>query len=453
MGITFVEKGDRSRVKPHAKVALVLAGGAVNGGAFKIGGLIALNTVLANRSVIDFDIYMGVSAGAFLAAPLASGIGPEELLKSIDGSSKRIDQFNALDFYRPNWREMALKPLQFARDLATLVPNAGFALSRQLRDRRPELLNRVRAFARDPSYRNAEQLVQPVVHDTLQFTRLRTGLSYLPSGLCDNAPIERFIRRNLARNQVPNDFRLLHMERGKSLYIGATNLNTAEGVVFGHDEDNTVTISEAVQASTAIPGFYRPARIRGQDYLDAGVRRTANIGQAVKAGAQLIIAYNPFRPFVNFHTDQLLNGNTSISDMGIATVINQAFRTMLHTRLMLGIERLAVDPTFHGDIILLEPSETDTKFFNTNPMNFWQRAESALHGYVSCTEAIERHHHRIDAILRSYGIRTDLDRMRERVAEIRRAQFDDRAIMHVLQQETHPHREYGEAPVPLRVVK
>ena len=102
MGITFVEKGDRSRVKPHAKVALVLAGGAVNGGAFKIGGLIALNTVLANRSVIDFDIYMGVSAGAFLAAPLASGIGPEELLKSIDGGSKRIDQFNALDFYRPN---------------------------------------------------------------------------------------------------------------------------------------------------------------------------------------------------------------------------------------------------------------------------------------------------------------------------------------------------------------
>mgnify|MGYP003348236604 CR=1 FL=1 len=123
-------------------------------------------------------------------------------------------------------------------------------------------------------------------------------------------------------------------------------------------------------------------------YLDAGVRRTANISQAVKAGAQLIIAYNPFRPFVNFHADQLLNGNTSISDMGIATVINQAFRTMLHTRLMLGIERLAVDPTFHGDIILLEPSETDTKFFNTNPMNFWQRAESALHGYVSATEAI-----------------------------------------------------------------
>ena len=139
--------------------------------------------------------------------------------------------------------------------------------------------------------------------------------------------------------------------------------------------------------------------------------------------------------------------------MGIATVINQAFRTMLHTRLMLGIERLAVDPTFHGDIILLEPSETDTKFFNTNPMNFWQRAESALHGYVSCTEAIERHHHRIDAILRSYGIRTDLDRMRERVAEIRRAEFDDAAIMRVLQQETHPPREYGEAPVPLRVVK
>ena len=69
MGITFVEKGDRGRPRPHAKVALVLAGGAISGGAFKIGGLIALNTLLANRSVTDLDINVGISAGAFLAAP------------------------------------------------------------------------------------------------------------------------------------------------------------------------------------------------------------------------------------------------------------------------------------------------------------------------------------------------------------------------------------------------
>ena len=52
------------------------------------------------------------------------------------------------------------------------------------------------------------------------------------------------------RNDIPNNFRDLKLRRGKSLYIGATNINTAQGVVFGHDEDNSVTISAAVQAVT-----------------------------------------------------------------------------------------------------------------------------------------------------------------------------------------------------------
>jgi len=456
MGITFVEKGDRNRPRPHAKVALVLAGGAISGGAFKIGGLIALNTLLTNRGVTDFDIYVGISAGAFLAAPMAAGIGPEEMLRSLEGTSTRLEPFRPIDFYRPNWREFATKPLRASADALAFIPGASLALARQLGKHRPELVNRTRAFLHEPGLRTAEMLVRPIIQDMLRESDLRPGLSYLPSGLFDNSGIERFIRENLRKNDVPNDFRLLQIERGKSLYIGATNLNTAEGVVFGHDEDNSVTISEAVQASTAIPGFYKPARIRGQDYIDAGVRRTANISQAVKRGATLVIAYNPFRPFVNYYADQLLNQQASISDMGVGTVVNQAFRTMLHTRLLLGIEKIKLDPNFHGDIVLLEPSETDVKFFNMNPLNFWERAESALHGYLSATEAVERHYGRLDGILRSYGIKTDLDRLRERVELIRKANYDDRAIMKVLQREMHPPREplsQRDQPVPLRVVR
>lgn len=455
MGITFVEKGDRTRQRPHAKVALVLAGGAVSGGAFKIGGLIALNTLLANRSVTDFDIYVGISAGAFLAAPLAAGVGPEEMLKSLDGSSTRIDKFRPTDFYQPNWREFISRPMRFGRDALGFLPSASMTLARHVKERRPEWITKVRDFIDTPTYDSAEALVGPLMREMLRESNLRPGLSYLPSGLFDNKGIEKFIREQMRKTGVPNDFRLLHMERGKSLYIGATHLDTAEGVVFGHDEESSVTISEAVQASTAIPGFYKPARIRGKDYLDAGVRRTANISQAVKRGAQLVIAYNPFRPFVNYNADRLLNNQESLADMGIATVINQAFRTLLHTRLMLGIEKLRLDPDFHGDVILLEPSETDVKFFNTNPLNFWARAESALHGYISATETLERHGLRVEGILKSYGIRTDFDRLRERVELIRRAGYDDRAIMKVLQRDLHPTRPpSGMEPVaPLRVVR
>lgn len=454
MGITFVEKGDRSRVRAHAKVGLVLAGGAISGGAFKIGGLIALNTYLGNRAVTDFDIYVGLSAGAFLAAPLAAGISPEELLKSIEGISTKISRFGPLDFYQPNWREFATRPLRLAFDGLAVAPAFWQSMAHHFASHRPELLERARAFLKDPGVATAEALVSPIMEDTALRTGFGSGRSYLPSGLCDNSGIEKFIRTNLRRNGIPNDFRLMNLERGNSLYIAATNLDTGEGVIFGHDADTSASISEAVQASTAIPGFYRPPLIRGKHYLDGGVRRTAHISQATDRGAQLVFVYNPFRPFVNYHTDQLLNNKSSLADMGIGTVINQAFRTMLHTRLMLGVEKLQLNPDFHGDVILLEPSETDIKFFSTNPLNFWQRADSALHGYISATAALERHHERLKAILHSYGIVADVDRLRGRIEQIRHHNFDSSAIMKELQREVHrgtPGKKRETSP--LRIVR
>ncbi len=453
MGITFVEKGG-DRKRPDAKTALVLAGGAISGGAFKIGGLIALDSLLTNRSVTDFDTYVGISAGAFLAAPLSAGVGPEELLRSIVGRSNKITQFSPLHFYRPNLREFASKPLLFGRDAAGLVPAVMAAAVRMGGSNRSRLIHLARQFSQRPSWQTAEALVMPIITDISRNSELQSGLSYLPSGMFENSGIEEFIRTNFERNGLPNHFRLLKLERGTDLYIGSTNLNTAEAVVFGHDEDCSVTISEAVMASTAIPGFFRPARINGNDYIDAGVRKTANISQAVKKGAQLIIAYNPFRPYVNYHADQLLNDQRSISDLGIVSVINQAFRTLLHTRLMIGIEKLKLDQDFHGDVILLEPSEDDLAFFHINPLAFWRRAESALYGFVSVQAAIERQYPRVQRILERYGIRTDIERLRRSTEEIRRAGYDGTAILDVLEAELHPRRPEGVRPgrPKLRVV-
>src|SRR5258706_8009953 len=122
MGITIIQKSDLSVRKTNAKVALVLAGGAVTGGAFKVGGVKALDDLLVNRKMTDFDIYVGLSAGAFLAAPLAAGVSPAEMLKSIEGASDRFSMFRAAEFYSPNISEMVEKPLRFFIDLASFVP-------------------------------------------------------------------------------------------------------------------------------------------------------------------------------------------------------------------------------------------------------------------------------------------------------------------------------------------
>src|SRR5262247_3258472 len=124
MGLTIVHKSDLGARKRNPRIALVLAGGAVTGGAYKLGGLKALDDFLVNRKTTDFDIYVGLSAGAFLAAPLAGGVTPPEMLRSLDGTSEDFSYLSPLDFYRLNVGEFARKPLEFLVDLITYFPNA-----------------------------------------------------------------------------------------------------------------------------------------------------------------------------------------------------------------------------------------------------------------------------------------------------------------------------------------
>jgi NTE family protein len=424
MGITIVQKSNLSRPRPEARKALVLAGGAISGGAFKVGGLLALNRFLKNFSVTDFDMYVGISAGALIAAPLSAGVEPFELMQALRGSEGRLSQFSYADFYNPAWREAVGGPMRLARDVARAVPWSPLALLRGLPSRRDEIRTRATAFIKRPGLATAEALLAPF-GEVLEAGPIENLGSYLPSGLFDNSRIADYIEHNLARNDIPNDFRQHKLRTGKSLYVVATNLNTAQGVVFGHDEDYSLSIAEAVQASTAIPGFFKPARLgpagQEQDYLDGALRKTANISTAARHGAELIICYNPFRPFMNYRYRQGTHDQRSLADMGMGAVLNQAFRTMLHSRLRLGIEKLRLDEGFRGDCILIEPAETDARFFSMNPLAFWARAEAATHGYQSVKTSLEKHYEPLKEILAAYGIQADIEALEGEFAAIRQA--------------------------------
>ena len=76
----------RSRPK-RSKTALVLGGGGFTGGVYEIGALRALDLLTVNRTVNDFDVYVGTSAGSFVASLAANGVTPEEMMRVANGGA------------------------------------------------------------------------------------------------------------------------------------------------------------------------------------------------------------------------------------------------------------------------------------------------------------------------------------------------------------------------------
>ncbi|MBI2339157.1 MAG: patatin-like phospholipase family protein [Deltaproteobacteria bacterium] len=441
MGITIIRKSDPKEKKDNPKLALVLAGGAISGGAFKVGGLKALNDYLVNKKVTDFDIYVGLSAGAFLAAPLSGGISPEEMLASLDGKSKQFSQLSPLHMYLPNWREFLFRPFQYLYGHLTFFPGIVYDLFSAAPHLKKDFLKNVKTLLRYPNYSNYEQLMKPLLRVAYS-TRSVPGLGELfPSGVFDNRPLESYLRANMKKNRMTNNFRVLKKMSGRSLYIAAMDLDTAERVIFGPDEKNDVTISEAIQASTAIPGFYKPARIKGVDYVDGGVRKTANVDIAFEKGADLVICYNPFRPFNNEivieylrEENKYVTKSKRISDWGVGMVFNQVFRTLFHSRLMVAIQTYREDPNFKKDILLIEPKEDDIDFFELNPLFFWNRARSASHGFESVSRSIEKKFDPMSSLLGQYGIEMTRDVVQMDAKKIEKSAFDPNVIMDVLEE-------------------
>ena len=342
MGITIVQKSDLTVRKRNPRIALVLAGGAVSGGGFKLGGLKAFDDFLVNRKTTDFDIYVGLSAGAFLAAPLASGVTPPEMLRSLEGSSEEFTQFGAFDFYQPNYPEFVERPIRYLLDLAAFIPGSILDLvakSPALAEASP---SRSVSSCASPSLGNAAEVLRPLGQALLvgASVPLPARLSFRP-GFFDNVDHRALSRATTSSaGTCRTASRRCSRPARSELYIVAMNLDSAERVVFGHDEDSSLTISEAVQASTALPGFYKPARIqrhrlrrrrrpphRQHRRRDRSRRRSGHLLQPVPP------VLESRRPQIRPAKDDYVAEGVQLADRGMLTILNQVLRTLLHSRL------------------------------------------------------------------------------------------------------------------------
>lgn len=379
-GITIINKHDPAlRRGKRSKVALVLAGGAISGGAFKAGGLKALDELLSRQGaeddppqpygLSDFDMFVGLSAGSVLASALAAGISADEIYRTTMGESSRFSPMQPLDFMRPNLREpperLALFISKVAEILATYISG------------REDPRTQRRFTARQTALKLAQVAIRLV-----------------PTGIFDASGVRDYMRRQIRREHLPDDFVRLRKRRGKTLLVTAVDINTGMQLVFGPDERYAgVPISDAIAASCGLPGWYRTVRVRNPragepgerrwlDLADGGVVRTANVGVALKRGADLVVVYNPFTPIRYSAPDR------SLYEHGAYAIGNQIFRAALGSRLDIGKDKVLLDPHIKADVIYIEPSSTDLDFFTMNPLNFWLKRPAAEHGYQSVRAAI-----------------------------------------------------------------
>src|SRR5437764_1104351 len=106
----------------RSKTALVLGGGGFTGGVYEIGALRALDLLTVNRTVNDFDVYVGTSAGAFVAAMTANGVTPEEMMRVVNRQVPTpFRDIDGSTLLRPNVVEYARSALTIPFKAASMV--------------------------------------------------------------------------------------------------------------------------------------------------------------------------------------------------------------------------------------------------------------------------------------------------------------------------------------------
>jgi NTE family protein len=326
-------------VENRPPIALALAGGGPLGAVYEVGALAAISEALPTLDFTKLHSYVGVSAGAYVTAALANGITPREMVQLfIENEGEDGAVLAPGVFMQPAFGE-------YGKRLAKLPLAIAQALWSTAKSLKP----------------------QRIVNELQRLSAV------LPTGVFDNAAMESAVRTLLSKPGRTNDFRELNTQ----LFLVATDLDSGETVEFGSDSYNHVPISQAVQASSALPGMYPPVKIGARHYVDGALNKTLHGSSVLDAGAKLLICVNPLVPFDG---TQASRTQPHLRERGLPTVLSQTFRALIHSRLeksMESYERRYPDVR----MVLLEPSKGDADLFFSNIFSYTNRRRLAEHAY------------------------------------------------------------------------
>jgi NTE family protein len=232
------------------RIGLVLGGGGILGGAWLVGALYALADATGWEPSWA-DHIVGTSAGSVVAALVAEGIPPWFLVHhqrggNVEGMTNSEGQpiINADDGTRRllSWTGQLPRPILGSPSLA------------------------LRTALHPWRYPPAAAM---------------TG--WVGRGFLSTEEV-----RHMVEMVVPHGW-----SRHKSLWIVALDYAKGKRVAFGQDGAPAAELWQAVTASCAIPGLYRPVKIGGRLYVDGGVWSPSNLDLLAHTDVDVVIAMNP----------------------------------------------------------------------------------------------------------------------------------------------------------------
>jgi NTE family protein len=225
------------------KIGLVLGAGGIVGHAYHSAVLAAISRV-TGWDPDDADVIIGTSAGSGIAAVLRGGGEPGKLIARVletPSNPEVIDRLERMTTPEPRSGLGALLPLPAAPMLAL------------------------------------ESLVPPW---DIQLGPFLAGL--LPEGRVHTEVMGEH-PRDLHGPNWPD----------RPLWICATRLTDGELVVFGREGAPETDVGTAVQASCAIPTYFRQVNINGDRYVDGGVISPTNADLLIDRDLDLVVAVSP----------------------------------------------------------------------------------------------------------------------------------------------------------------
>jgi len=306
----------------HSKVGLVLGAGGVAGGAFHAGVLAALHDSLGwdpRRA----DVIVGTSAGSVTAASLRAGLSGADMLARAEGRPMSLSGTQLLQGFGPPLRPPPLdalgaRPRPLGEIAATLA----------------------RAAARPFSARPLALLVGLLPEGTV-------GTEFIVDGVAA-----------LHRDAWPT----------RTLWVCAVRQRDGRLVVFGRHMK--AEVAQAVAASCAIPGFFRPVQIDGELYVDGGAHSPTNADLLSAEGPRLVVVSSP------------MSHAGSVRRSGIAPV--RRWSRLLLDGESYRLRRAGVH------VVAFQPTAEDITVMGHNSMDPSRRADIARQSYESTLRRLAR---------------------------------------------------------------